>query len=138
MESQSEENESEKNPNLDEHCVLIFTCSYCGNKINTTENFSSSNSLSLKENFSGQSMMDDDLCPSCKHNFSKCSVCLCPIKISKKLNNECYVYCTKCHHGGHYEHYKGWFKEFNECPNSKCDCRCQDENFKNLKSDIKS
>ena len=125
MDSQSEENESEKVINPNNQCVLIFTCSYCGKKYNTIENISN-------DKCQVKSMVSDDVCPACKHNFSKCSVCLCFIKLKKIHNNELFVFCTKCHHGGHYEHYKGWFKEFNECPNSKCDCRCQEEGYKNL------
>ena len=38
MDSQSEENESEKVINPNDQCVLIFTCTYCGKKYNTIEN----------------------------------------------------------------------------------------------------
>ena len=90
--------------NSTEQCVLIFRCYHCGEKFN--------------------------ICPKCKYKFTKCSVCACPIKLSQNSNNECFVFCNKCSHGGHYDHYKGWFKEFNECPNSRCDCRCQQEDEK--------
>ena len=132
----TEDNESEKIRNPNNKCVLIFRCSYCGEELNTLEENISDNSYSpgKGEIYFRQNMTNYDVCPKCKHNYSKCSVCLCPIKISKNLNNECFIYCTKCSHGGHYEHYQDWFREFNECPNSKCDCRCRDEGYKRLLS----
>ncbi len=119
MDSVDDENESEKIRNPNEKCVLIFTCSYCGSKLNTIKKNSKEKTIIKNKN--------DDICPECKRNLSKCSVCRCPIKLNINLNNETFIYCTKCSHGGHYDHYQGWFKEFNECPNSQCDCLCQKE-----------
>ena len=132
MDNLNESTDAEKVENQDDKCILIFTCSYCGERIDTTKN----NFEGKKELFFNQSMGNDDICPKCKHNFIKCSVCLCPMKLSKNNKNESIIFCTKCHHGGHYEHYAGWFEEFNECPNSKCNCRCQEEGYKNLLSNI--
>ena len=103
------------------NCVLVFVCSHCGKKMDTFGKDDEN-----KNSFTN-GIINDDICPKCRFKFSKCSVCLCPINLSKKANNKCIVFCNKCLHGGHYDHYKGWFKEFNECPNSKCDCRCQQE-----------
>ena len=117
-----EENELENIKKPKEKCVLVFTCSYCGSKINTLK---ISNSKEKYKYIIKNS--NYDICQSCKRNLSKCSVCHCPVKLSQNLNNEAFIYCTKCSHGGHYDHYQGWFKEFNECPNSQCDCRCQED-----------
>ncbi len=104
----TEDNELEKKPNKN-ICILIFRCSYCGEELDT-----------FQKNISD--MTNSDSCPKCKHNYSRCSVCSHPIKV-----NECLVYCTKCSHGGHYEHYQDWFREITECPNSKCSCRCSED-----------
>ena len=126
MESLDDENELEKIRNPNKKCVLIFTCSYCGKKLNTIKNNLSDNSRDNNTIMKNRSI---DICPGqdCKRNFCKCSVCGCSIKLNLNLNNEAFIYCTKCSHGGHYDHYQEWFKEFNECPNSKCFCRCQEE-----------
>ena len=108
-----------------DQCVLVFLCPHCGRKVDTLESHNHPNSILHNPN-----IIDGDMCPSCKNKLSRCSVCSCPIKLSNKSNNECLVFCIKCSHGGHYEHYKGWFREFNECPNSQCDCRCQQEEIK--------
>ena len=130
MESLDEENESEKIRNPNEKCTLIYTCSYCGTKLNTIKKNSS-------ENFMDNSVMKNknyDICSDikCQRNLCKCSVCGCPIKLNINSNSEKFIYCIKCSHGGHFDHYQGWFKEFNECPNSKCDCRCQEDTYKNV------
>ena len=109
-----------KSHSLD-HCVLVFVCSKCGLKLDPIDK----NDKNINSFTNG--IINDNICPNCKFKFSKCSVCLCPINLSKKSDNKCIVFCNKCSHGGHYDHYKGWFKEFNECPNSKCNCRCQQE-----------
>ena len=125
---QKEDTDSDKINNCLEQCVLKFTCSYCGNKLDTFTKNKKENKYPLKQ-INTFSIINDDKCPQCKVKLSKCSVCSCPVKLSNKSNNECLVFCNKCSHGGHYEHYKGWFQEFNECPNSKCNCRCQQEDI---------
>ena len=117
---QKEGNESDQisNPHDKDQCILEFRCSHCEQNMNTIKK----NTLTVFPNSN-----NDDICPSCKYKFTKCSVCLCPIKLNSKSNNANLVFCNKCFHGGHYNHYKGWFKEFNECPNSQCDCLCQKE-----------
>ena len=119
------DDETEKIKNASDKSMLIFTCSFCGQK-----NFNS-NFLSNEKKRILQKENKDDICQNCKNYFTKCSVCLCPLKLSKD-NSVCIIYCTKCCHGGHYEHYQGWFNEFNECPNSKCNCRCQEDNRKSF------
>ena len=132
MKKIKDDNESEKIRNPKDKCILVFRCSYCGEEIDTFDKHFSDNSSSMDkgEIYFRQNMTSDDVCPKCKYSYTKCSVCLCPIKINKNLNNVCIIYCNKCSHGGHYEHYQDWFKEFNECPNSKCNCRCQEDGFK--------
>ena len=132
MEYIDDENDSEKFRNPKEKCVLIFTCSYCGSKINTIKINLKGSSTSKEIEKVIPKNKNDDICQECKRNLAKCSVCQCPIKLKKNLNNQAFIYCTKCSHGGHYDHYQGWFKEFNECPNSRCNCRCQEDNIKNL------
>ena len=123
---QKEDTDSDKNNNCLEQCVLKFTCSYCGNKLDTFTKKKSQNKNPQRQ-FNTYNVTNDDKCPQCKVKLSKCSVCSCSVKLSNKADNDCLVFCNKCSHGGHYEHYKFWFQEFNECPNSKCNCRCQQE-----------
>ena len=125
---QKDDNYSDKIVTPLNQCVLKFLCSHCGINFDTFAHVGQTISNNFMNN--NANITNDDICPSCKHKLSKCSVCLCSIKLSNKSNNECLVFCNKCSHGGHYEHYKDWFKEFNECPNSKCDCRCQQEEIK--------
>ena len=127
MESQSEhkDEESEKNIGYNK-CILSLICSKCGKKLSSFI----TNQLSNKKNncFSSdknKNIINDNECPYCNFNLSRCSVCSCPIKLDILSNKECLAYCNKCLHGGHYNHYKDWFKEFTECPNSKCSCQCQ-------------
>ena len=137
MDNLNDESESEKDRNRNEKCILLFTCSYCGKKLNTLNINEDDNSSSgyEKDNIFYQNMANDYICSGCNKTYlKKCSVCLCAIKINKNYNSGCIIFCTKCSHGGHYEHYKEWFTYLNECPNSKCDCRCQEEGYKNLMS----
>ena len=135
MDNLNDESDGEKSRNPNDKCILIFTCSYCGKKINTLKKNEDDKSLSYEKdnNFFYQNMANDYICSGCNKTYlKKCSVCLCPIKISKNLNSECITFCTKCSHGGHYEHYKEWFTYLNECPNSKCNCICQEEGRRTL------
>ena len=120
---------------------------------NVSENktFSSLIKEGQQKSFLRQQKTDDGSCPSCKQKLTKCAVCLFPISIDtniklrrigsssylnkesnnkdeneKNVFNECYVFCTKCLHGGHLEHYKDWFNAFNECPFFKCSCKCEE------------
>ena len=128
MDNLNDESESEKYRNPNDKCILLFTCSYCGKKINTIKNNNTEKPLYEKESFYFiPNMANDYICTGCnKPYLKKCSVCLCPIKLNK-INSETIVFCIKCSHGGHYPHYKEWFREMNECPNPKCDCLCQIE-----------
>ena len=129
LEELREDSDGDRIINCSEQCVLEFLCAHCGTKIETLENKLPKIEYPLKKR-NNNVIIKDDKCPYCKEKLSKCSVCSCPIRLSKKSNNECLVFCNKCSHGGHYEHYKVWFQEFNECPNSKCNCRCQEEGYK--------
>ena len=81
-------------------------------------------------------------CPKCHKFLPKCSICFFPIKINENNsvpfknfiynnnnnnNNYEFIFCTKCKHGGHINHYLEWFEEFNVCPFSECNCLCIDE-----------
>ena len=133
MDFPNDDHDHDKINNPIDQCVLIFRCYHCGEKFDTLENNIQPNiciyNMGINKN-KIPNIIKEDICPKCKYKFTKCSVCSCPIKLSQKSNNECIVFCNKCSHGGHYDHYKGWFKEFNECPNSRCDCRCQQEDEK--------
>ena len=131
MDFPNDDHDHDRINNSTEQCVLIFRCYHCGEKFDTLESNIQQNIYIVNKNKNPvNNITSEDVCPKCKNKFSKCSVCLCPIKLSKKSNNEYFVFCNRCKHGGHYDHYKGWFKEFNECPNSRCDCRCQQEDEK--------
>ena len=119
----------EKIRKTNEHSIILFTCSYCGEKLDMDKKSSTINSIPSSKKTSPiffDNSCNDDICPKCKQFYTKCSVCSFPIKLNKNLGNHCIISCTKCSHGGHFEHYQSWFSEFNECPNSKCNCRCQE------------
>lgn len=127
------------------HCTVVLTCKACGNRIRgeSEEQILPSNIKKLN--------IDINYCPKnnpfCNRKFSKCSVCSEPIKVEcvieenkgsliskkqlpkikkeKENFHNCYIYCTKCSHGGHLEHYLEWFTEFIKCPNLGCDCNCE-------------
>ena len=41
-----------------------------------------------------------------------------------------------CHHGGHYVHLKEWFRDYNICPASGCDCKCSTRDGALLDDDL--
>lgn len=36
------------------------------------------------------------------------------------------VWCSSCHHGGHYSHITKWFETHSECPVNGCNCHCSE------------
>lgn len=36
------------------------------------------------------------------------------------------VWCSSCHHGGHYAHITQWFASHDECPVNGCCCHCSE------------
>ncbi len=129
-------------------CILLLKCAYCKKTLDSTKNDSSrdySNRWGMSIN------RNDNICFYCGQYLSKCAVCNFPITIHNNSNikrvssvislegNEesrnnsdknnpidLYAFCTKCRHGGHFDHYRDWFAEFNQCPFSTCECRCKD------------
>ena len=117
--------------NNNENLPLCLCCQNCYLKLN----------LKIKNNY--LQIKSEILCPKCSHNLPACSLCHLPIitfkrnqikaqnnniisneKETQENNDNKFVFCTKCLHGGHLEHYEEWFSEFNICPVSKCECLC--------------
>ena len=155
MEQENQDTTNEKKEDLlADSCGLYLTCYYCSTKIHPAKaEQRSRTNLFLKDrhdylNFR-LSKTEDTCCPKCAKKLPACSVCLFPIevngqtKISKlgmvnsqsdlrkeeetKGRNSMYIWCTRCRHGGHLNHYREWFKTFYACPFSECKCRCMDK-----------
>ncbi|CAD8054093.1 unnamed protein product [Paramecium sonneborni] len=60
-------------------------------------------------------------CLSCLTLYPKCSICYNPIQ------NQFYVVCLMCRHGGHEKHIQEWFNIYDQCPYKKCQCYCKYE-----------
>jgi len=108
-------------------CEVRLTCYFC-------------NTILFPEN-----QFVTNKCPKCQKFLPKCSICFFPIKISENdsipfsyiknnnnkdnfKNKNCeFIFCSKCKHGGHINHYLEWFDEFNVCPFSECNCLCMKE-----------
>ncbi|CAD8140415.1 unnamed protein product [Paramecium octaurelia] len=60
-------------------------------------------------------------CLSCLTLYPKCSICYNPIQ------NQLYVVCLICRHGGHEKHIQEWFNIYDQCPYKKCQCYCKYE-----------
>jgi hypothetical protein len=45
-------------------------------------------------------------------------------KTGKEVNVGLFVWCEKCHHGGHSAHVFEWFNENSACPVFGCGCPC--------------
>ena len=52
-----------------------------------------------------------------KEKHELCSIC--KSKVSGSI-----VCCSKCSHGGHMSHIKGWFSKNSTCPVADCECEC--------------
>lgn len=132
---------------------LYLTCYYCGTKIHSDKiDQRSKTNLFLKDRHDylnlRSSKTEDTCCPKCSKKLPSCSVCLFPIEVSGQTKitkigiinsltdlrkgegngkNSRYIWCTRCRHGGHLDHYTEWFKTFLVCPFSECNCRCFDD-----------
>ncbi len=128
----------------DNNCTLLLKCNYCLRQLDSTKNDSSREYTNLG---GMPNNLNDNVCFGCGQYLSKCAVCSFPITIhinskirkvsstntlgnggyeEKNMVNELYAFCTKCHHGGHFDHYRDWFQEFNQCPFYNCECMCKD------------
>jgi hypothetical protein len=47
-----------------------------------------------------------------------------------------FVFCVSCHHGGHYAHLKDWFKDYDICPATGCECRCSKRDGASLDENV--
>ncbi|KAI3654471.1 hypothetical protein MP228_000525 [Amoeboaphelidium protococcarum] len=62
-------------------------------------------------------LVNDSVCHTCQERMPKCVVCQLSVK------QELFVFCSKCHHGGHQTHLASWFYSESECPFG-CGCQC--------------
>ncbi len=100
-------------------------------------------------------LIDGTVCPCCSKKIPSCSICQSSIEINNTNNNNVknnisnrsfnnlkdtdkneneddkksfrYIWCVKCKHGGHVEHYLDWFNEFYVCPSFDCNCKCNSD-----------
>ena len=141
----------------EEPLEFFLTCYYCGKTIKSKKIVSNNLPLILRDRgdslWRGNRIIDITVCPNCSKKLPNCSICKCPIEINNSNinfrtnynrsysnlkdsnaneNNEneqkfCYIWCIKCKHGGHVEHYLEWFNDYNICPSFECNCKCNDE-----------
>jgi hypothetical protein len=135
-------------------CKLNLACSFCGTTITPhhgQQRQIETTSLKNEKLYLRPSKSSNNACPQCSRKLPLCAVCLYPIEISNQekivkicsvnslgaLNkeddndnskeNQRYIWCTKCRHGGHMDHISEWFREFLVCPFSECKCRCAEK-----------
>ncbi|OAO17847.1 hypothetical protein AV274_0403 [Blastocystis sp. ATCC 50177/Nand II] len=104
--------------NQDEHSERfipgVIVCPNCNTKIlplNT--NTSSWKAQSLKT----------PVCVTCQRELFTCSLCSLPVR---QESSDWLVWCSSCHHGGHYAHITQWFASHDECPVNGCCCHCSE------------
>ena len=139
---------------LDNACKFNLACSFCGTTITPhhgQQRQIETTSLKNEKLHLRPPKSSNNACPQCSRKLPLCAVCLYPIEISNQekivkicsvnslgaLNkeddndsnkeNQRYIWCTKCRHGGHMDHISEWFREFLVCPFSECKCRCAEK-----------
>ena len=138
-------------------CKFNLACSFCGTTITPhhgQQRQIETTSLKNEKLHLRPPKSSNNACPQCSRKLPLCAVCLYPIEISNqekivkicsvhsvgalnKVNkeddndnskeNQRYIWCTKCRHGGHMDHISEWFREFLVCPFSECKCRCAEK-----------
>lgn len=108
----------------------VMRCYYCGNSVALNDVLTGSNTK-LDSQSHDQAILNH--CPSCPAPLPKCCVCLNgmkPInpyfinKTGKEVGIGLFIWCEKCHHGGHSNHVIEWFNENSSCPVYGCGCLC--------------
>lgn len=135
----------------------VIACSYCGRAAYPCSSDRIRNSKAqqrgreMPDNFPNRTRITT--CGACRKPLPKCVICrhhFGSIVDSISMFGECvssiehsFVYCVWCHHGGHYNHMKDWFKDYDICPATACECRCSkrdgallDENVLKQSEDI--
>jgi hypothetical protein len=139
---------------FDNACKFSLACSFCGTTITPhhgQQRQIETTSLKNEKLHLRPPKSSNNACPQCSRKLPLCAVCLYPIEISNQekivkicsvnslgaLNkeddndnskeNQRYIWCTKCRHGGHMDHISEWFREFLVCPFSECKCRCAEK-----------
>lgn len=70
------------------------------------------------------------VCSNCPNSSLCCSVCLLPYgsssfdKVYEPIQEDWFVWCENCNHGGHAEHILQWFQEYKVCSVVDCLCKC--------------
>lgn len=74
-------------------------------------------------------------CPKCGRHLPRCAICLQHLGMPRSDRPELRTeekdplaeflsFCMKCDHGFHAEHARMWFERHDECPVTKCRCKC--------------
>ena len=139
--------------NQDNITELSLACWFCGEPICSKKNDLGKRPRIIynkKQNSSMYGVGDENTCKNCGRKFPMCSVCERPIEINNKVQtsrmgtvksskelkcleedvkgaDQLFVWCSKCDHGGHVDHYKDWFEDCRECPAENCECNCKEE-----------
>lgn len=107
-------------------------CYYCGNSVANCDVLANS-SMAKKIEAQSHDQPVFNHCPSCPGSLPKCCVCLSNLKTvnpyfiskaGKEISVGLFVWCEKCHHGGHNSHVLEWFNENQACPVYGCGCNC--------------
>ena len=139
---------------LENACKFNLACSFCGTTITPhhgQQRQIETTSLKNEKLHLRPPKSSNNACPQCSRKLPLCAVCLYPIEISNQekivkicsvhstgaldkeedndsgKENQRYIWCTKCRHGGHMDHISEWFREFLVCPFSECKCRCAEK-----------
>ena len=107
-------------------------CYYCGNSVaNCDVSANSSMTKRIDSQSHDQAVLNH--CPSCPGALPRCCVCLASLKAinpyfinksGKEISVGLFIWCEKCHHGGHNSHILEWFNESLACPVYGCGCHC--------------
>uniref|UniRef100_A0A914Y3N0 GATOR complex protein MIO zinc-ribbon like domain-containing protein n=1 Tax=Panagrolaimus superbus TaxID=310955 RepID=A0A914Y3N0_9BILA len=115
----------------------VVACSYCNRAaypctMDRFRNYKAHRGREMPDNFPNRARIST--CGACRKPLPKCVVCrhhygslvdsLSLFGESENSLDHSFVFCVSCHHGGHYVHLKDWFKDYDICPATGCECRC--------------
>uniref|UniRef100_A0AC34QCH8 GATOR complex protein MIO zinc-ribbon like domain-containing protein n=1 Tax=Panagrolaimus sp. JU765 TaxID=591449 RepID=A0AC34QCH8_9BILA len=114
----------------------VIACTYCGRAAYpcSTERIQNykAKGREMPDNFPNRSRITT--CAGCRKQLPKCVICrhhygsivdsMATLGENYASIDQSFVFCSHCHHGGHYIHIKEWFEQYNICPASSCDCHC--------------
>ncbi|XP_065178490.1 GATOR2 complex protein MIOS-like [Sycon ciliatum] len=128
---------------------IAACCTYCNRSIASESGRVSSGLPNRQTAPARRAQPRVTACPNCRKPLPRCSLCLMnmgtasqfrsssdgsclrPSTDKKSMFKDWMAWCQNCHHGGHAEHMREWYREHTECPVTNCRCRCAqlDENL---------